>query len=493
MLITSSLLLDLVLVLLVSIYLLFRYTSKKQKYFEKKGVYTPKVQPIFGHFRDIVLLRTTLAEWLKYYYDHIDKPFFGLYVFDDPYFVIKDAEIVKSILVKDFNNFVDRNVAAPDHTPLTRNMMFLQKSPAWKNDRSKVTVAFSSGKIKGMFPLLKKTVRDMTSFLQKNRKVMEAKDFAARFSTDIISQCAFGIDSHCFDERPSLFRNYGRKCFEFSLRNAFAQTIYFFKPRWAERMKLEFMPKDAMTYFADAFTKTMKSRTNSSTFNDLIDILNDLKEKKELSQEDDDLCSGISIQFFIAGYETTSSAISFTLYELAKQPDIQEKLREEIKSVVKKHGDLSYEAVHDMPFLEMCLLETLRMYPVLPFLERKCNADYTIPNTNVVIESGTCVLFPIYGLQMDENIFPNPFSYTPERFKENYYNLRGSYFLPFGEGPRGCIGERFGKLSAKVAIITVLLNSRVTLCKESPNPVRFEPKSFLLQSTVGLPIMFNPI
>ncbi|KAI2474170.1 hypothetical protein C4B38_000245 [Diabrotica virgifera virgifera] len=493
MLVTSSIILDLVLILLVGIYFLFRYTSKKHKYFEKIGVYTPKIQPIFGHFLDIVLLRTTLAEWLKYYYDRVDKPFFGLYVFDDPYFVIKDADIVKTILVKDFNSFVDRNIAAPDFTPLTKNMMFLQKSPAWKNDRAKMTVVFSSGKLKGMFPLIKKSVRDMTNFLQKNRKVMEAKELAAKFSTDVISQCAFGIDSHCFDERPSLFRSYGRQCFEFSLRNAFAQTIYFFKPSWVERMKLEFMPKDAMTYFAEAFTKTMKSRTNNSTFNDLIDILNDLKEKKELSQEDDVVLSAISIQFFLAGYETTSSAISFTLYELAKHPHIQEKLREEIKSVLKKYGDITYEAIQEMSFLEMCLLETLRMYPVLPFLERKCNSDYTIPNTNVVIENGTCVLFPIYGLQTDESIFPNPLTYTPERFNDNYYNLRGSYFLPFGEGPRGCIGERFGKISAKMAIITALLNSNVTLCKQSPNPVRFEPKSFLLQSTVGLPLMFNPI
>ncbi|VEN53748.1 unnamed protein product, partial [Callosobruchus maculatus] len=141
-----------------------------------------------------------------------------------------------------------------------------------------------------------------------------------------------------------------------------------------------------------------------------------------------------ALQFFLAGFETTSSTISFTLYELCKHPKYQNTLREEIKATVAKDGDITYENLMDMKYLDMCILETLRMYPVLPFLDRRCNTEYKIPDSDLVIEKGLPVYIPMFGLHFDEKYFPEPFEYKPERFEKgtSVYNKHGLVFLPFG-------------------------------------------------------------
>lgn len=80
------------------------------------------------------------------------------------------------------------------------------------------------------------------------------------------------------------------------------------------------------------------------------------------------------------------------------------------------------------------------MFPTSPFIVRKCTKPYTLPNTNVTIEPGVKVLIPIYALHNDARYYPSPEKFDPERFVDNNYRPNGHY-LPFGDGPRICIGK----------------------------------------------------
>lgn len=92
-------------------------------------------------------------------------------------------------------------------------------------------------------------------------------------------------------------------------------------------------------------------------------------------------------------------------------------------------------------FYVSAFLESLRKYPVIPFLDRRCVQDYTIPNTNVTIEKGTGILIPILGLHYRSEYFPSPYEFNPERFSDqNQGTIPSCVYLPYGEGPRSCVG-----------------------------------------------------
>nr|XP_023016120.1 cytochrome P450 6k1-like [Leptinotarsa decemlineata] len=497
MIFTSSWILPLFLSFGTSLFILYKYSTRKFDYWAKRGVYCPTPIPIFGNFISACFFRYTIGEWLKRIYDTVNAPYFGLFIFDEPILIMKSPELIKNIAIRDFAYFVDRTVACPMHDNIQSNMLFFQKTPVWRSDRVKLTPVFTSGKLKGMFPIVNSIGEDLVRYLSKHKEVLNAKEVCSKYSTDVSAKCFFGINSHCFDNDDATFRKIGFSIFHFNLRNAFVQMAYFFRPRWVDLFHLDFIPTTTREYFSEAVKNTIKEREKSKIRkNDFVDILKDLEES------DGHVCStdsasekiiGQALQFYAAGFETTSSTIAFTLHELCLNPSIQNKLRNEVRTNIKENKGITYEGIQDMKYLSMCINETLRKYPVLPFLDRTCNEDYKVPETDFVIEKGTPVFIPIYGLQMDEKYFPSPAKYDPERFSDSKLNENGLIYMPFGDGPRSCIGERFGLMASKLALLHILLNFEVEKCDKTPNPVEFATKSFVLQSKIGLPMIFKKI
>ncbi|PSN51922.1 Cytochrome P450 6k1 [Blattella germanica] len=191
--------------------------------------------------------------------------------------------------------------------------------------------------------------------------------------------------------------------------------------------------------------------------------------------------------------------MSFTLYQLALNPDIQKRLSSEIREVIQKNNnEVTYEVMQKMKYLDMAVNETLRLYPILPFLDRKCLSDYDIPAPSgkgtVTIPAGTAVYIPLIGIQYDPEYFPDPEKYDPERFTEENKQSRPAYtHMPFGEGPRMCIGSRFAFMQTKSGLIHILSRYEVSPCKDTPIPLILDKRSFLLSTTTGIPLTFKRI
>jgi len=179
--------------------------------------------------------------------------------------------------------------------------------------------------------------------------------------------------------------------------------------------------------------------------------------------------------------------MGFALYELALHPDIQDRLRTEIKQVMEKYNqELTYEAALDMPYLDMVISETLRKYPVLPFLDRACTRDWRIPNSsghsNATLPRGTATYVPVYGIHHDPQHYPDPQRFDPERFTEENTKKRHQFtYLPFGAGPRICLGRRFGMIQMKSGLVHILSNFEVAPSKGTPVHIKLHPKPFLIQ------------
>nr|CAD7580955.1 unnamed protein product [Timema californicum] len=195
----------------------------------------------------------------------------------------------------------------------------------------------------------------------------------------------------------------------------------------------------------------------------------------------DTLLAAQCFVFFLAGFETSATTISCCLHELAVNPDIQERLRKEVDTVLIKHGgQITYEALQDLKYMDAVVYETLRKYPPAGSLTRFCTKDYQIPGTNVNIDKDVKVVIPVYAIHHDPKYYPDPEKFDPERFStENIKSQPNCTYLPFGEGPRNCMGLRFGLMQVKVGLTALLSKYKFSVCEKTSIPVTFCPISFI--------------
>ncbi len=150
--------------------------------------------------------------------------------------------------------------------------------------------------------------------------------------------------------------------------------------------------------------------------------------------------------FFLAGFETSSTLLSFLGNELALNPDIQEKLCREIDETVERTSEkLTYESLNSLKYLDQVISECLRRWPPAMITDRVCNKEITfiVDGQTVTMKEGQHLWIPIYGLHMDPKYFENPSKFDPERYsEENVTKIVPGSYLPFGIGPRNCIGKK---------------------------------------------------
>lgn len=178
----------------------------------------------------------------------------------------------------------------------------------------------------------------------------------------------------------------------------------------------------------------------------------------------------------------------YCLFELAKNQKIQQKVQDELDQVNKNLGEsgLTYDSMAEMKYLECCIDETLRKYPIVPTLIRECTKDYSVSgDDNLMIPKGTPIFIPVLGLQRDPRIFENPMEFKPERFLNSTNgngNSKGLFYLPFGDGPRNCIGMRMAKLTTKMGLAVILSKFKFELCDKEMlvKELEFHPNMFIL-------------
>lgn len=163
------------------------------------------------------------------------------------------------------------------------------------------------------------------------------------------------------------------------------------------------------------------------------------------------------IMFFLGGFFQSSATLTFIAHQLAVSPDVQQKLIKEIDENVKDQKDIDYDLVNGMKYLDAFVQEILRYYCPTPRLFRKNVEDYKLRETGIVIPKSTLVIIPIYALSHDPEYFSEPEKFNPDRFlPENRAAIHPYANLPFGTGPRGCLGMRFAMMELKIALVNML-------------------------------------
>ncbi|KAG0443220.1 hypothetical protein HPB47_015161, partial [Ixodes persulcatus] len=159
--------------------------------------------------------------------------------------------------------------------------------------------------------------------------------------------------------------------------------------------------------------------------------------------------------FLLAGQDTTSSVIAYTVYLLSLHPDVQEKLRREVDECFEQYGpEPTLDVVSKLDYLNCVISESLRLYPPVVCLERSPVEDYVMTDTGIKLPKNCVIIIPIYAMHHDPSNFEDPYKFDPERFsEENRGCIRPYSYLPFGAGPRNCVGMRFALQTVKLCLL----------------------------------------
>ncbi|XP_052891059.1 probable cytochrome P450 6a13 [Anopheles moucheti] len=484
---------------------LYWFVRNRYHYWSNRGFPTiPNQKLLFGHVKGINTERhasyvtTDIYRELK----KRGEAFGGFNMFIIPGVMLIDPEAIKTVLVKDFHIFHDRGIFSdPDVDPLSGTLFAMQGKP-WKILRQKLTPTFTSGKMKQMFDTIRDVAERLGCYVDEHlhEEELEMKDILARYTTDVIGTCAFGIECNTLKNPDSEFLKYGNKVFEQKVSTLIKIIFMLLVRKYWPKFMLKITDADVESFFLNLVRETVEYReTHNVKRNDFLNLLLQIKNtgklweqeeehvgKGEVGMTQNELAAQVFI-FFLAGFETSSTTMNFCLYELAKNCELQERLRQEINRAIESNGgELTYDVVMGIEYLNMVVDETLRKYPPLETITRAPEQDYTMPGTKHIIPKGTMVQIPIYALHHDPDYYPDPERFDPERFRPEVANARPPYaYMPFGEGPRICIGLRFGMMQTKVGLIKLLRQFRFSPTEKTPETIRFMPKVFILSPDTG--------
>uniref|UniRef100_A0A1I8P8Y4 Cytochrome P450 n=1 Tax=Stomoxys calcitrans TaxID=35570 RepID=A0A1I8P8Y4_STOCA len=398
----------------------------------------------------------------------------GFYVFTRPVALILDLDLVRQILVKDFNNFANRGSYHNDKDLLMANIFFWDVE-RWRPLRNNMRTLFKPAKMRSMFNNVQKCAKDLKEAFDEALTLednVHMNKLSVLFTVDTITRCFFGIENSALRDKHN---ECGRIASKITARTNYSVLkqllgLNYYDMLQALGMEVRIFAKEVEDFFMGFLKQIFNDRERSGIKrHDMVDLLLEMRHNQgQPSMSNNEVIAQMFI-FFLVSHESGAVAIAFVLYELAHHPNIQDKVREEILGVLKQHNnELSYEASMKLPYLEQVIAETNRRYPILNFLERTVTQDYRVENSNIVLEKGCTIYIPLQSIHYDPGFYESPQEFRPQHFHPSEAASRHPMaFLGFGEGPRNCIGMRMGQMQMILGLVALLSNFKFSVCEKT--------------------------
>ncbi|CAF0773946.1 unnamed protein product [Adineta steineri] len=473
----------------------FLQLRQHYQYFSRLHIPTPPFHFFFGHLKTLwnsTSFPRQFESWTKEY-----GKIYGVYQGTVPTFVVSDPDFLQEVFVKQFAAFSGRtNFFA---SAKIQNV-FTSSDATWRRHRHVINPTFSAAKLKLMSPLIngcitnvmEKLVDHVTSDSEFN-----IYTYYKRMTMDVICRCAFGLDTDVqsnpnnmyFKKVEELFGARIRSSIFFKLLQVVPQvrtTIVkifdsinnvraFINIRILPSVSKKQLHERPDMWLHNRLHSVIEQRQQTPTSRvDLLQLMlqvitteqiNDVvqdgsKTNYRLTREE--IVSNIFI-FMLAGYETTSTTLAFATYELARHPEVHRKLQAEIDQLPLATDDMSdddmkkypdYDIVAQMPYMDLFVSEVLRMYPIAnQAIQRRASEDTIVQG--IKIEKGTLVYADVYSIHYDQELWgpEDPKIFFPERHETKRHPMA---YLPFGAGPRHCIGMRFALIEMKILLVRLL-------------------------------------
>lgn len=456
---------------------------RKHAFFTELGIPGPKPDLLWGNRKQLSKnYIEVMAEWIKAY-----GKVFGIYRSETPMLVVSDAEMIKQCFVKEFNTFHDKPAPPLLEEPLASSLPFL-KGDEWKRVRTLLNPAFSAVKMRFMTATINKCADlfvDVLSESAKRGEAVNVHNVAQGLSLDVITKCALALKVDCQRNPDDPLLKALRNIFP-SLNNIVTRIVFFFP---AIQNALGLLQRN--TEFQKTQDKIIANLRNvirlrrngqAPPVPDMLQLMLDAQSEVKnagVHQDGDELLSGDRILlancfiFIFAGFDTTSLSLAYTMFLLAKHPKEQDRLLRELTDNFPDDQELSFDDLQKLKRPDMVLKESMRLYPPnVATISRSCQRDITVMGQ--FIPAGTTVTIPAWHLHRDPDYWPDPLKFDPERFSEGQERHTPEAYVPFGLGPRGCIGQRFAMLELKATLCKVVRKFNILCCEETQDPLKID-------------------
>ncbi|XP_053331112.1 cholesterol 24-hydroxylase-like [Spea bombifrons] len=321
----------------------------------------------------------------------------------------------------------------------------------WYKQRRIMDPAFSKQYLMQMFKVFNEKAEFLMEQLEEKAEAKEAVSLHKLINCvtlDVITKVAFGMDLDLVEGNKSDFPG--------AITTALKGMMHYMQDPF-----MEYLPKhrafvrevhESVELLRKTGRECIAKRKQAMLNGEELpkDILTKILQSAEQENGlDDEVMLDNFCTFFVAGQETTANQLSFTVMELCRQPEITQRLREEVDEVLGFRRDINFEDITNLKYMTQVLKESLRFYPPGPGTNRYVVEDTVIEG--IRIPKGVAITFSTYVMGRMAKFFPDPFKFDPERFHPSAEKPYYCYF-PFALGPRSCLGQVFSQLEAKVVL-----------------------------------------
>lgn len=495
---TLSLFGILIILICVRVYL---WTIQTYSFFRDLGMPYEKPKLLIGNLRNYPFISKNKHQFYfveEIYKKHEGKVYVGMFKFRKPMLMVRDPVICNQILTKYFDKFRNRPGAPVDifKDPLSNHLINMHGNP-WKITRSKLSRAFTPSQLKMMFEDIMECVIELGDGVKTNDDV-ELIDLFSQFDLKVSGKCIIGLDSSDLNNPLSNYNVVFKNMIKPTLKYKSKQIFQFLFPQYSTFVETKNVSKEIYN-FLQSVLKAEFQRSRMKKRHNFLNIIREIRSE-ELSDNNNNDVHKVNITksiimsnmflFLSTGYESTSHTIAYVFYELALNPTIQEKVRQEVK---EEYSQWSYKSIAKLRYLDQVIAESQRLHPVNTSLSRQCTAEkFKLPGTQIVIPRGTHICIPTFAMYKDCKYFPEPNCFNPDRFSGEIKNQL-KIFLPFGEGPRQCLAKCYALLEIKCVVSYLILKFKCVPCSKTEIPLSYIPDKLFITPVNGIWVRFEKI
>ena len=384
------------------------------------------------------------------------KPFFN-----KPVVLTRSADIARYILQKKHKNFEKSKIQTVHLSKYIGYGLLTATGSYWLQQRRLIQPAFHKEKINGLLGIINSTIQEQvgslaTSSFQQLYPVMNTLAF------EVIAKSLFNFSANTHTlNRLQIIIERLQQFIVTEIRQPHKRLWYTINGMIKTNMDLV---KESRAIINNIIERRKNSKENHD---DLLDMLLNAKYDDGTSMTNDQLIDEILI-LFVAGHETTANALTFTLFLLANHKEVLKKADEE--SLAFKDKEITMPSFSKLTYIKQCIEESLRLYPPAWITDRVALKDERLGDYR--IKKGTMIGISIFEMHRNIKYWQNPEQFLPDRFSEQNRKNTAPYYMPFGAGPRLCIGNNFAMFEMQLVVQNILKNYTITTNKKD---VQYNP------------------